>query len=160
MTVVGLGIVGSCGIGLVWATNALTTVVLSSIYVSLASIGTTALLGVIVNMFPTSLRFVRIYILHGIFSWPNILHSAWRTMTISVAMMFGRMGALAGNVAFPYLLAMGCMPPFFLEGAIILRKLRQFHFTLSICFKYFFLYYSVCSLLCIALPKTNKTPLQ
>lgn len=54
--VCGLWIVGCCGIGMFWATNTLVTVVLSSIYVSLGSICTTAFLGVVVNLFPTSLR--------------------------------------------------------------------------------------------------------
>lgn len=59
-------------------------------------------------------------------------------MTISVAMMFGRMGALVGNVSFPFLLSMGCMPPFFLEGAIILRKLPN---NCDICLHNFILFY-------------------
>lgn len=52
----GLALVGVCGIGMYWATSTAVTVVLSSIYVSLGSICTTAFIGVIVNIFPTSLR--------------------------------------------------------------------------------------------------------
>lgn len=46
-------------------------------------------------------------------------------MTISLAMMFGRFGALIGNVVFPYLLQTGCLPPFLLIGLIQFGKLKQ-----------------------------------
>lgn len=52
----GLATVGGCGIGLYWAAGTTVTVVLSSVYVSLGSICSTAFIGVIVNIFPTSLR--------------------------------------------------------------------------------------------------------
>lgn len=54
--VFGLLISGSCGLGLYWATSSLNTVILASCYVSIGGICSTALIGVIVNMFPTSLR--------------------------------------------------------------------------------------------------------
>ncbi|KAJ6639914.1 Synaptic vesicle glycoprotein 2A, partial [Pseudolycoriella hygida] len=87
---------GCCGTGLYWARNSITTVALSSLYTTIGSISSTALIGVIVNLFPTS----------------------YRTMTISLAMMFGRFGASIGNVIFPYLLQRGCLPPFLLVGFI------------------------------------------
>lgn len=39
-------------------------------------------------------------------------------------MMCGRMGALIGNVVFPYLLALGCVAPFTMVGTIMLGKER------------------------------------
>lgn len=56
VSVYGLSIAGCCGLGLYWANSLLVTVILSSCYVSIGSICSTALIGVIVNMFPTSLR--------------------------------------------------------------------------------------------------------
>lgn len=47
-----------------------------------------------------------------------------RTMTISLVMMFGRLGALIGNVVFPYLLQTGCLPPFLLVGLIQFGELE------------------------------------
>lgn len=40
-------------------------------------------------------------------------------MTVSLLMMFGRFGALIGNMTFPYLLSLGCFPPFILIGSIV-----------------------------------------
>lgn len=54
--VYGLFAAGTCGIGLFWARDSLTTVALSSLYTTIGSISSTALIGVVVNMFPTSLR--------------------------------------------------------------------------------------------------------
>jgi hypothetical protein len=33
-------------------------------------------------------------------------------MTVSLLMMFGRLGAVIGNLIFPTLLSLGCFPPF------------------------------------------------
>lgn len=56
ITVYGLCAAGSCGIGLYWARNSMTTVGLSALYTTIGSISSTALIGVVVNLFPTSLR--------------------------------------------------------------------------------------------------------
>lgn len=71
LIVYGLSVVGMCGIGLFWATNTLATVVLTSIYVSLGSICTTAFIGVIVNIFPTSLRLILTKCVSYIVIWTN-----------------------------------------------------------------------------------------
>lgn len=39
--------------------------------------------------------------------------------------MFGRMGALIGNILFPYLLAVGCLAPFMMVGIIMLSKYNE-----------------------------------
>lgn len=54
--VYGLCAAGCCGIGLYWARNSMTTVALSAFYTTIGSISSTALIGVVVNLFPTSLR--------------------------------------------------------------------------------------------------------
>lgn len=43
-----------------------------------------------------------------------------RTMNVSLAMMFGRSGAIIGNLMFPWLMARGCFPPFLMIGATLL----------------------------------------
>lgn len=48
----------------------------------------------------------------------NRIH--FRTMTVSLAMMFGRTGALIGNLLFPYFLSLGCLPPILLIGSSVL----------------------------------------
>lgn len=76
-------------------------------------------------------------------------------MTISLAMMFGRLGALIGNVVFPYLLQTGCLPPFLLIGLIQFGKLKKFDELIDS--PQFNKTKSACSFLCVFLPKTNKT---
>lgn len=43
-------------------------------------------------------------------------------MTVSLAMMFGRTGSLIGNIIFPYLLSLGCLPPFLMLALILIGK--------------------------------------
>ncbi|KAL5273779.1 hypothetical protein ACFFRR_000498 [Megaselia abdita] len=98
LMIIGLTLCGTMGLGLYWSTTSTMTLILSSLYVNIGSISTTSLLGVIVNFFPTNLR----------------------TIVIAVVMMFGRCGALIGNVIFPYLLALGCVESFVYVGVIML----------------------------------------
>ncbi|KAJ3627118.1 hypothetical protein MTP99_014522 [Tenebrio molitor] len=94
-----LGIIsGSCAMSIYFAQNSLTTIILSSFFVSLGSIGINVILAVVVDLFPTTLR----------------------TMTVSLTMMTGRSGAMLGNLIFPTLLQLGCAPPFFTVGAVII----------------------------------------
>jgi VNT family MFS transporter (synaptic vesicle glycoprotein 2) len=86
-----------------FAQNSLTTIILSSFFVSLGSIGINVILAVVVDLFPTTLR----------------------TMTVSLTMMTGRSGAMMGNLIFPTLLQLGCAPPFFTVGAVIIGKITK-----------------------------------
>uniref|UniRef100_A0A182RT93 MFS domain-containing protein n=1 Tax=Anopheles funestus TaxID=62324 RepID=A0A182RT93_ANOFN len=94
----GLLLAGSSGTALYWARSSLVTLILSSCYITICSIASTALVGAVVAMFPTSMR----------------------TMVVSLTMMFGRTGSIIGNVMFPYLMALGCLPPFVMIGAIVI----------------------------------------
>ncbi|XP_055387750.1 synaptic vesicle glycoprotein 2B-like [Condylostylus longicornis] len=114
--VFGLLISGSSGIILYWAKDSLATLILTATYVTVGSISSTALLGVTVSLFPTSLR----------------------TMIVSLAMMFGRLGALIGNLLFPIFMTLGCIPPFLLVGSVMW----------------------VGSFLCLMLPQTHKNALK
>lgn len=44
-------------------------------------------------------------------------------MNVSLAMMFGRSGAIIGNLLFPWLMSLGCLPPFIMIGATALSEL-------------------------------------
>ncbi|XP_017486301.1 PREDICTED: synaptic vesicle glycoprotein 2B-like, partial [Rhagoletis zephyria] len=81
---------GLCEIGLYFSVSSLSTAILASISVTLGSISAMSILSSSVDLFPTSLR----------------------TMIVSLAMMFGRMGSILGNILFPIFMSLGCIPPF------------------------------------------------
>lgn len=114
--VYGLLTSGTTGLLLYWSRSSLTILALSSIYITTASIGSTALVGSVVAMFPTSMR----------------------TMVVSLTMMFGRTGSIIGNLLFPYLMSLGCWPPFVMIGSIQI----------------------VVALAALTIPRTLKKPLQ
>ncbi|XP_063701896.1 synaptic vesicle glycoprotein 2B [Culicoides brevitarsis] len=114
--IIGLIFSGSCGICLYFAKDSLSTLILSSLFVTTSSICSTALVSSTVSIFPTSLR----------------------TMIVSILMMFGRIGALLGNVMFPKLMETGCLPPFLMVGGTAI----------------------VCGVVCFLLPRTIKQPLK
>lgn len=89
---------GSCCGALYWAQDTNGILGLSSVFVALSSIGGATVLNVIVDNFPTHLR----------------------TMAVSITMMFGRIGALVGNLLFPVLLNAGCFGPFIMIGSACL----------------------------------------
>lgn len=43
-------------------------------------------------------------------------------MIVSILMMFGRIGAIMGNVLFPILMEAGCLPPFLMVGGTAIGK--------------------------------------
>ncbi|KAK9758798.1 Sugar transporter [Popillia japonica] len=79
------------------AQNSATVVALSAISVTFLNTSLNIELAIVVDMFPTTLR----------------------TIAVAITLMIGRTGAMSGNVAFPYLLAIGCLPPFLVIGSII-----------------------------------------
>lgn len=116
LLVYGLATSGCCGLLLYWSKSSTVVLVLSATYITIASISSTGLVGSVVAMFPTSMR----------------------TMVVSLTMMFGRTGSIIGNVLFPYLMALGCWPPFLMIGSI----------------------HIVVALISTTLPRTVKKPLQ
>lgn len=76
--------------GLYVAPNGTISVILMAGFTAFGSLATTGILGIVVDLFPTTLR----------------------TMAVSIAMMTGRSAAMVGNVVFPILLELGCGPPF------------------------------------------------
>ncbi|XP_018323795.1 synaptic vesicle glycoprotein 2B [Agrilus planipennis] len=88
---------GLSGFSLYYANTVPMIVVLSSINQSFTSVGTLTILGITVDIFPTQLR----------------------TMTVALISSSGRIGAMFGNIIFPYLLNEGCLPPFLFISAAI-----------------------------------------
>ncbi|XP_061392162.1 organic cation transporter 1-like [Musca vetustissima] len=114
--VIGLTVAGSCGIALYWSSTSLTTLILTSTYSALGSMSASSAIGSSVNLFPTSLR----------------------TMIVSLTLMIGRIGSIAGNVVFPIFMSFGCIPPIAMIGIVL---------------------YLGC-LLCAFLPNSNKVELK
>ncbi|EDW13774.1 synaptic vesicle glycoprotein 2C [Drosophila mojavensis] len=94
----GLFISGILGIGLYWSVNSVMTIALSSAYVTVGGIAVSSLLGAVVSLFPTQLR----------------------SLVVAIAMMCGRLGALSGNLLFPILIQIGCVPPFVMVAFVML----------------------------------------
>eukprot|EP00099_Drosophila_melanogaster_P010456 NP_001284764.1 uncharacterized protein Dmel_CG3690, isoform B [Drosophila melanogaster] len=94
----GLLIAAGCSIGMYWSSSAASTVALASLFVTMGSISATSVISASVSLFPTSLR----------------------TMIVSLEMMFGRLGSLLGNIFFPALMGLGCVPPFLMISAFML----------------------------------------
>ncbi|XP_076252229.1 synaptic vesicle glycoprotein 2B-like isoform X1 [Rhynchophorus ferrugineus] len=87
---------GSC-IGIYFSQYSYMVVIFSSIFQATSSISSNLINSVTVDLFPTTQR----------------------TLAISFGMMNGRVGAMLGNFVFPYLLASGCIPPFFTVAGIM-----------------------------------------
>ncbi|XP_053964320.1 synaptic vesicle glycoprotein 2B-like isoform X2 [Anastrepha ludens] len=94
----GLLISGCLGIGLYWSVSGLSTLIMSSAFVTICSVSTSSLMGIVIALFPTSLR----------------------SLVVATAMMFGRLGALSGNLVFPIFMEMGCIQPFLMVGLVLL----------------------------------------
>ncbi|KAH8416781.1 hypothetical protein KR222_004083, partial [Zaprionus bogoriensis] len=93
----GLFTAGSCAIGMYWSSSSTMTVALASLFVTMGSISATSVISASLNLFPTALR----------------------TMIVSLSMMFGRTGSLVGNIFFPALMDLGCVPPFLMVSAFM-----------------------------------------
>ncbi|XP_023311261.1 synaptic vesicle glycoprotein 2B-like [Anoplophora glabripennis] len=91
-----LSSISSCSLYI--SQNNATTIALSSVFTGMMSICINVILSVVVAIFPTTLR----------------------TLTLSIAMMIGRIGAVSGSMLFPVLLQIGCFPTFFYIGGTVL----------------------------------------
>ncbi|XP_019755067.2 synaptic vesicle glycoprotein 2C [Dendroctonus ponderosae] len=89
---------GVSAMALYFSRSTVVTLILASIFIGAGSVTINNMLAVIVEMFPTTLR----------------------TMTVALAMMSGRAGAVLGNTLYPLLLKAGCGPVFFYNGLLSL----------------------------------------
>lgn len=86
-----------CVVPMYWSNSMEGLLVLASLFVGSGSMCFNALISVVVDIFPTSLR----------------------TMAVSVTVMTGRVGAFLGNITFPVFLEISCLVPFFFLGSIM-----------------------------------------
>uniref|UniRef100_W8CAB0 Synaptic vesicle glycoprotein 2B n=1 Tax=Ceratitis capitata TaxID=7213 RepID=W8CAB0_CERCA len=98
---IGSTVAGLCAIGLYFSISSLSTSIIVSISVTMGSISAMSILSSSVDLFPTSLR----------------------TMIVSLAMMFGRVGSIMGNILFPIFMSLGCVPPFIMLTFVMWCKL-------------------------------------
>ncbi|CAG2062292.1 unnamed protein product, partial [Timema podura] len=96
--IIGFMISGLCGISIYWSRNTNVTIAVIATFLAASSVCGKALISVVVDLFPTSLR----------------------AMAVSMTMMFGRSGALLGNLMFPVLLDISCIIPFLLVSGIVI----------------------------------------
>lgn len=99
---------GVAGVSIYWSRSVLATLAMSSIYVGMCGVAATAVTSVVVDLFPTSMR----------------------SMTLSLTLMMGEVGATIGNILFPILLDLSCVLPFFLLGGVVLGIVN--HATIDI----------------------------
>ncbi|XP_058976971.1 synaptic vesicle glycoprotein 2B isoform X1 [Musca domestica] len=90
-------IAGICGFALYWSSTTASTLVITALYACMGSLSATSAVGTSALLFPTSLR----------------------TMVVCVALMFGRIGSIFGNILFPVFMSFGCVPPFLMVGGVM-----------------------------------------
>ncbi|KAH1028873.1 hypothetical protein HUJ05_002195 [Dendroctonus ponderosae] len=94
-----LGLLAAVSIGcLAWSSNTLTTLALSSVFLTTSDIGFDVFLTVAVVLFPTTLR----------------------AMALSCVLFVGRCLTVCGNMLLPILLNFSCRAPFLFFGSLIL----------------------------------------
>lgn len=70
-------------------------------------------------------------------------------------MMCGRLGALSGNLLFPVLVQVGCLPPFVMVAAVMFRKLSNYSKSIEY-FLFFLFFLTVASALSYFVPNPKK----
>lgn len=126
-TVFSLVVAGAVTIGLYFVRNSLENLVLSCIFEALTSLGISTVYCVMVDLFPTNLRFV--------FSPPNpcancirfyrqnsLISYAYRVMAAALSLTFGRGGALIGNLIFGFLIDLNCVIPIVLFSTMLFSE--------------------------------------
>lgn len=136
----------ACCASLYWAEDANSVLGLSSVFVAMSSIGGATVTSVIVDNFPTYLRYISSNVsLFVSFAetcvglwliakqeetcyariWLSSVHVyffCFRTMAVSITMMMGRIGAVIGNLLFPILFDLSCLGPIIMIGSASLSK--------------------------------------
>ncbi|XP_063226465.1 synaptic vesicle glycoprotein 2B-like isoform X2 [Bacillus rossius redtenbacheri] len=96
MLILGFLVATVCVASIYWSRNSTVTIAIIAVYLAASSVTGKAVVSVVVDLFPTSLR----------------------AMAVSLTMMFGRSGALLGNLLFPILLDLSCSVPFFVVSGV------------------------------------------
>ncbi|XP_075157921.1 uncharacterized protein LOC142231187 [Haematobia irritans] len=97
MQIITATICGTCGLALYWSSSTLTTLIITSLYMSMASIATSSSVTTSVTVFPTTSR----------------------TIIVSSSMTCGRVGTILGNLLFPMLMSLGCVPPIIMLAGVM-----------------------------------------
>lgn len=120
-------IAAACCASLYWASSANSILGLCSVFVAMSSIGGACVVNIIVDNFPTGLRYnylIRQQLQNLLYAMIHRLFHAFlfRTMAVSLTMMVGRLGAVIGNLLFPILFNLSCLGPFCMIGSASLGK--------------------------------------
>ncbi|XP_068153690.1 synaptic vesicle glycoprotein 2C-like [Drosophila tropicalis] len=94
----GLFASGLLGFALYFSISSQMTLIISATFQTITIISFSSLLGAVVALFPTQLR----------------------SLVVAIAMMWGRLGSVCGNLLFPVLMTTGCMPPFIMVSSVLL----------------------------------------
>lgn len=115
---------GAVTVGFYYVTNSTQNLVLSCVFEALTSLGISLVYCVIVDMFPTNLRWANYD--SNFFSFPYLgftnLVPRYRVMAAALSLTMGRLGALIGNLVFGYLIDLACVIPIILFAAFLFGK--------------------------------------
>lgn len=124
-TVFSLVVAAAVTIGLYFVHNAIQNLVLSCIFEALTSLGISTVYCVMVDLFPTNLRYFR-FLMYGVrylFEQNNQISISFiRVMAAALSLTFGRGGALIGNLIFGFLIDLNCVVPIVLFAAMLFSK--------------------------------------
>ncbi|KAG8231225.1 hypothetical protein J437_LFUL005899, partial [Ladona fulva] len=131
---------GACTLGFNFVWNSTQNLILSCIFEALTGMAISALLCVVVELFPTNLR-KHIEIFFKLLSidfesYHHFFHLSLydRAFALSLSLTIGRIGAITGNVAFGRLIDFNCIIPLVVGGVSLIGS----------------------GLLCLAIPKVNQ----
>lgn len=126
---------GAVTIGLYFVQTATQNLILSCVFEALTSMGISTVYCILVDLFPTNLRFafflryhrltnnlfqVEVFSIFKSFFFFYFL--SIRVMAAALSLTFGRSGALIGNLIFGFLIDLNCDIPIILFSAMLFRK--------------------------------------
>lgn len=112
---------GLVTIFLYFSKTTMTTLILSSISVAQTTVAMAVVLAVVVDLFPTSLRYTLIKIFNRFINHLTVI----RTLAIAITLIVARSGAIVGNLLFPIVLTSGCLQTFLIFGSLIMGLLEK-----------------------------------
>lgn len=125
---------GAVTIGLYFVQTATQNLILSCVFEALTSMGISTVYCILVDLFPTNLRFAFFLRYHRLTNnlfqvevFFNIqvfffYFLSIRVMAAALSLTFGRSGALIGNLIFGFLIDLNCDIPIILFSAMLFRK--------------------------------------
>jgi len=126
LSVFSLVVSGAVTVGFYYVVNSMQNLVLSCVFEALTSLGISLVYCVIVDMFPTNLRWAKYdssfwtFLIQDSLIRYHITH--YRVMAAALSLTMGRLGALIGNLVFGYLIDLACVIPIILFAAFLFGK--------------------------------------